>query len=558
MVTDLAKLDRELVEQLSERVGALSTDPVQEALDIIVTFKNMDQYQGVIKQVSGVTAQSTEEPIEYQSFAVSNMDILEALDFTQQDKRRAIEDFSKATLFQSSTDIESFDDAMTNSTTEVRPLKLVQSMNITMPPALVLALTEKENIAKVEPVRPVFESVSDSVAQIGVNPSLWQYPFQLSGKGIKVGILDTGIDLNHPDIVDKIIPAMDQPKQFRNFTSPNPDDAYNIELDTGHGTHVTGACTGTGKASMLKYRGVAYDAETYVGKVLTLTNGRGTGKNSWVIQGIQWLLDIGIDIISMSLGGSSPPSDGNDALSRAVNNAVKDFEVPVLVAAGNAGAYGVGQMGSPAMAINAITVGASDPNDNITPFSTWAHPDPAPTTGPKPDVVNLGADIVAAKQTNKDFKPFRYTNKRLESSELEQYYTPLSGTSMATPITTGVVALMLEAYYNQNGRMNLAERKRQNLTGKIKQALMDTAIPLKDKNGNQYPYILQGKGRVRALEALQKLLELAAQAAPQTEEAPQQELTAELPVAGEGRLIFEGNEYRLIPIVQRKISQISP
>lgn len=193
-----------------------------------------------------------------------------------------------------------------------------------------------------------------------------------TGKGVKIGILDTGIDYNHPDLhdaykggydfVDNDNDPMettydDWKKSGKPQTSLGGETYY-----TEHGTHVAGIIAGQGKNNTdYAVEGVAPDADIYSYRVL---GPYGSGSTAGILAGIDKAVADDMDIISMSLGASY-----NDPLyvtSIAVNNAVL-AGVTTVVAAGNAGDR-MYTLGSPGTSPLAITVGANDVSENITTF----------------------------------------------------------------------------------------------------------------------------------------------------------------------------------------------
>ncbi len=144
----------------------------------------------------------------------------------------------------------------------------------------------------------------------------------INGSGIVVAVIDTGIDKNHPDLYGKVIAE-------KNFVEDEPttDDLH------GHGTHCAGIIAGTGEASGGRYRGVAPGATLMNARVL---DSEGSGYLSDVIAGIEWTVDNGADVISISLGGSHSGDVYAKPDCMAVNAAM-DAGVVVCVAAGNSG-----------------------------------------------------------------------------------------------------------------------------------------------------------------------------------------------------------------------------
>ena len=374
----------------------------------------------------------------------------------------------------------------------ISSLSSMDSVALKLPRGVIEALTDRaEEFGIVEVVEDlvIFESVDESVKITGVNPDLWDQ--NLKGDGVKIAVLDTGVDVSHPDLIKKPIITKD-------FT-------YTEFVDhSGHGTHVSTTIVGDGNKSDGRYKGVAPEAELFVGKVLSKTG----GKSSWIILGLEWALEAGVDIINLSLG-SKRPSNGEDNLSRAVNNIV-DEGVVVFCAAGNSGRDGAQTIGAPAAAFNAITVGASTCDDRMAVFSS---------EGPivddkwgKPDISAPGQDIAAGLAGNlpdRYRKPEpKYEDKPVLSGELGEYYTYKSGTSMATPIAAGIGALLLESYFEKYGGERRAKRKEDKLPLKLKNALVKTAKDLKDEHGERYSVYKQGNGRIQVKEALDKFLSL--------------------------------------------------
>ncbi len=161
-------------------------------------------------------------------------------------------------------------------------------------------------------------NLKESVPQIGA-PTAWAAGYD--GAGVKVAVLDTGIDATHPDLVDQI----DDKVSF----VPG-EDTSDVN---GHGTHVASTIVGTGAASDGDYKGVAPGADLIVGKVL---GNDGFGADSWVLAGMEWAAQSGADIVSMSLGDSTL-SDGSDPMSMAVDALSAQYGTLFVIAAGNAG-----------------------------------------------------------------------------------------------------------------------------------------------------------------------------------------------------------------------------
>ena len=288
---------------------------------------------------------------------------------------------------------------------------------------------------------PVRASLDRSVPQIGA-PEAWAAGH--TGAGATVAVLDTGIDVTHPDLADAVVGE-------RNFTDSGTTDDRD-----GHGTHVASTIAGNGA----KYQGVAPDAKLLNGKVL---NDFGGGMESWIIAGMEWAANSGADVVNMSLGDWLP-SDGTDSMSQALNRISAETGALFVVAAGNSG----GLVGSPAAADAALTVGAVDRDDQLADFSSRGRKDDAI----KPEITAPGVDIVAAKAANGTI-----------GDPVEDGYVRLSGTSMATPHVAGAAAIVAAQHPEWTAEQ-------------LKAALMGSAKP----NG-ELSVFEEGAGRVDVARA---------------------------------------------------------
>lgn len=243
------------------------------------------------------------------------------------------------------------------------------------------------------------------LTQIGAAPG------QNYGQGIVIGILDTGIDASHPEFAGKRI-------DFASFDAAGRITGT-VAHDFGdHGTHVSSIAAG-------RQFGVAPNADLAVAAVLTQRNPDGgmSGQLVQIVNGYNWLIvtqfgaaNPGVDIVNASLGGAG----FNTYLQRAVQQA-RGVGIPTIAAIGNKGRSGIGQHGSPGNYRELLGIGASDSSDTVADFSDWG--DAPPPNGPAYSVPALsapGVDVMAAK-------PGGGTQRK-------------SGTSMATPVVTGVAA----------------------------------------------------------------------------------------------------------------------
>jgi subtilisin family serine protease len=278
-------------------------------------------------------------------------------------------------------------------------------------------------------------AADDNIEQIGA-PAAWQAG--LTGAGVKVAVLDTGVDATHPDLAGKVAAA----KDFSG--SESTVDRF------GHGTHVASIAVGK--------KGVAPGAQLLVGKVL---DDSGSGYESGIIEGMQWAVDSGAKVVNMSLGGDA--TDGTDPMSEAVNELSAGGSALFVVAAGNEG--GDYTVGTPGAATSALTVGAVDRNDQLAEFSSRG-PRLA-DQGLKPEITAPGVDIVAARAAGTTM-----------GTPVDSLYTTASGTSMATPHVAGAAAILAQEHPDWSG-------------SKLKDALVSTA-----KTGAGATVYGQGAGRV--------------------------------------------------------------
>lgn len=263
---------------------------------------------------------------------------------------------------------------------------------------------------------------------------------KLTGKGVTVAVLDTGI-YPHKDLSGRIIDFVD----FINQRTVPYDD-------NGHGTHCAGDIAANGSSSSGKYRGPAPEANLIGVKVL---DKRGSGLMETVMQGVEWCIRYNetnqsnkIRIINLSLGSTPEPfpKENDDPMVRIVERAWKSGIV-VCAAAGNEGSA-PRTISSPGISDRIITVGASDDHntidrkdDNVANFSSRGATIYGVT---KPDLLAPGVNIISLRA------PKSYLDRTQKSSRVGTDYFMLSGTSMATPICAGVCALILQRNPNIN------------------------------------------------------------------------------------------------------------
>lgn len=243
-------------------------------------------------------------------------------------------------------------------------------------------------------------------------PKVWS-EVGATGQGVVIGIIDTGIDYNHPDLGGGI---GSNKKVIKGYDFIN-DDNDPVD-DHGHGTHVAGIAAANGTT-----KGVAPDAKLIAIKVL---DQYGSGWDSQILAGIEYAMDPdgdpetndAPDVVNMSLGRAP---DANEPMSEAVNNAVQQG-ICFVISAGNS--YSYWTVGTPGIAEQAITVAAIDNYEITAIFSS---------RGPVRDSYRLKPDIAAPGVS-------------ISSTYLNSEYRAFDGTSMASPHVAGVAALILDEH----------------------------------------------------------------------------------------------------------------
>lgn len=267
----------------------------------------------------------------------------------------------------------------------------------------------------------------------------------VTGLNVGVATIDSGVNAWHPDLDGRVI-------HFADFVNAQAA-AYD---DYGHGTHVAGIIAGTGQESNGAHRGMAPGAHLVVLKALDIT---GTGFTSNVIAAIDYAIAnraaFNIRVLNLSVAASVYESFNNDPLTLAAKRAV-DSGIVVVAAAGNRGRDTTGQqqyggITSPGNAPWVLTVGATsdlgtaDRNDDVV--AAFSSRGPAPIDeSVKPDIVAPGVNIESTADPSSTLFAAN-PNSRLWGTVkgASEPYLSLTGTSMAAPIVTGAIALMLEA-----------------------------------------------------------------------------------------------------------------
>jgi len=255
-----------------------------------------------------------------------------------------------------------------------------------------------------------------------------------TGRGVTVAVLDSGVAAD-PDLVEPT---------NRILASVNFADERLVSDPGGHGTHVAGIVAGNGGRSDGLFTGIAPEANIVDVRVLGRT---GSGRISSVVRGIEWVLAhrtaYNIRVLNLSFGAPAATSYRTDPMSAAIEIAWRRGLV-VVVAAGNGGP-GRGTVASPGIDPYAITVGATDDkgtigrgDDTLAPFSSWGTAD----SNTKPDLVAPGRRIVSLRVPGSALDLL--FPDRVVTLPNGATYIRLSGTSMATPVVAGAVALLLQ------------------------------------------------------------------------------------------------------------------
>jgi len=372
-----------------------------------------------------------------------------------------------------------------------RRLKIVNAFSGRIPNALLRRLADDSHVKRVHIDRGVSGEMARTAASVGALTARLQYGY--TGAGIGVAVIDSGITANHDDLGASATSKTGQRvTKFVDFVN-NGTTKYD---DWGHGTHVAGIIAGSGYDSYGERGGIAPKANIIALKAL---DGEGKGRISQIIAALDWVVtnrvQYNIRVVNMSLGAGVLESYNTDPLTLAAKHAV-DAGIVVVAAAGNYGKALNGQtqygaIAAPGNAPWVLTVGASSTegtvdrrDDKMAGYSSRG-----PTMidfAAKPDLVAPGTGTVSLAAQNSLFyltkAQFLVPGKRW--GLLFQPYLTLSGTSMATPVVAGTVALMLEANPNLTPNM-------------VKAILQFTAEEKRDVS-----YLAQGAGFLNTLGAV--------------------------------------------------------
>lgn len=246
---------------------------------------------------------------------------------------------------------------------------------------------------------------------------------RFSGQRVRVCVLDTGMDLDHPDF------------RGRRVFSQSFVPGQAAQDGNGHGTHCIGtACGPRAVPGGGRRYGVAFGSDVYVGKVLS---NAGSGNGAWILAGMEWAITQQCAVISMSLGNLTATVS---AAYETAGRRALDRGCLIVAAAGNHGNRGgpppIGVVGQPANSPSILAVGAVDSDRKIAIFSTASNP----VEGGKVDLVAPGVAVFSTAPV-----PALPAGQPRTPPWPPRYHS-ISGTSMATPHVAGIAALWAQAH----------------------------------------------------------------------------------------------------------------
>jgi subtilisin family serine protease len=299
----------------------------------------------------------------------------------------------------------------------------------------IAALQADPRVAYIQLDEPVFAHLTQSVTALGAN--IVHDTYGLTGSGVRVAVLDTGIDTDHPDLVGDIVAQ----HCFNSTGTRCPNGLFedvSAEDGNGHGTNVSGVITADGVVSG---RGFAPDAEIVAIRVL---NSTGSGMLSDTVAGLNWIIayqnTLRVDIINMSLGSNTLYTGVCDAQNQAMTSAItqlRNLGIAIFASSGNNGSNN--SMVAPACITGVVSVGATfDSNLGAITFPSFGNCS-NPTTSLQTVTCftnsNSLLDIVAP-------------GSRITSAGRGGGTSTYNGTSQASPTAAGVAALILQARSN--------------------------------------------------------------------------------------------------------------
>ncbi len=286
-------------------------------------------------------------------------------------------------------------------------------------PGIASRLINADQIAEVRPEFWMFatDHFQDSPAATWGLQATGVLQSSLTGAGVRLCVLDTGIDLQHPDFLTRAITQ-------RSFV---PGEA--VDDGNGHGTHCAGTAAGSRPRGGMPRYGVAPDVALHVGKVLS---NAGSGRERDIIAGMLWAIGAGCEVISMSLGRAVGVGEGPSPDYERIGQMALQKGALIVAAAGNESARRLGHIapvGAPANATAIMAVAALDQMLDVAEFSCGGI-NPA---GGTVDIAAPGVGILSA-------------------APRPEMYRILRGTSMACPHVAGLAALLAQSDASLRGQ----------------------------------------------------------------------------------------------------------
>jgi subtilisin family serine protease len=371
---------------------------------------------------------------------------------------------------------------------------VANGFSLTLPDAEVSRLEGLPGVREVLPAGSYEPQVASSPQQIGA-PALWGATLDTAGQGVKIGIIDSGIDPDHPffDPAGYAMPA-GFPRGQQQFTTakvivarvfapksalaPSARLAFSTD-DSSHGTHVAGIAAGNADTPTGQGRISGVAPRAYLGnyKVFVETDsGLSPNANSpAIVAAIEAAVSDGMDVINFS-GGEPEIEPRRDIVALALDAAAAAGVVPVIAAGNEYNDFGAGSVSSPGNSEGAITVGAVEIGGTPTRRTHAEFSSVGPSTISlrlKPDVAAPGVDVL--------------------SSVSGSGWAAFSGTSMASPHVAGAAAL-------------LRQRHPAWTVPQIKSALVQSGVDSVDESGHAAGPRFQGGGVVALQRADQPLL----------------------------------------------------
>jgi subtilisin family serine protease len=365
---------------------------------------------------------------------------------------------------------------------------VLDGMTVVVPTGTLGTLRGIDGVTDVQKTVRYGPTLYNSPSFIGA-PILWGGALESAGNGVRIGVIDDGLDPSHPFFSAtgfRMPPGY--PKGQRRYTSGKVIAARAFAprspgwrharkpfdpLLSGHATHVAGIAAGNHRTNTGAGRVSGVAPRAYIGnyKVLTIPTASGFGLNGnspEIIAGIEAAVRDGMQVINLSIG-EAEIAPARDLVAQALDGAARAGVIPVVAAGNDFPELGGGSLTSPGSAANAITVAAeSMTGPSIASFSS-AGPSPL-SLRMKPDVTAPGVSVVSSV-------PRR-----------DGLWSPLSGTSMAAPHVAGAAALLRQRHPSWT-------------VAQVKSALVQTGNPVFGRGRVEAASTREGGGSVNLPKA---------------------------------------------------------